>query len=214
MNSISDEVISVEEAKAALRCMRLGGFDETQALESIDSLVERIRKISTATLVDEIIENRLSENQRIFVQEYWFSGKSTAQIARERGMSQANVYRTLGRANDTITELLTPLIKYYRDLPDVQVAPLFLEQIMGICSARRSKGENIGAQLKKIRLINAVTSEQTARALCITVKKLESIENGKTEPTLELLERYSAVFGVRFNFEIVNGRRKYEWKKV
>lgn len=103
---------------------------------------------------------------------------------------------------------------YHRDLPDVQVAPLFLEQIMGICSARRNKGENIGIQLKNIRMSNAVTPEQAAKAMCITVKKLESIENSKAEPTLELLERYSAVFGVRFNFEIVNGRRKYEWKKL
>lgn len=214
MKSISDKVISVEEAKAALRCMRLCGFDETEALESIDSLVERIRKIGMSELVDDIIETRLSETQRIFVQEYWFSGKSTAQIARERGVSQANVYRTISRASETITELLTPLVRYYRDLPDVQVAPLFLEEIMGICSARRNKGENIGAQLKSIRMSNAVTPEQTARAMCITVKKLESIENGKAEPTLELLERYSAVFGVHFNFEIVNGRRKYEWKKL
>ena len=91
MKGISDEVISVEEAMAALRCMRLGGFNESEALESIDSLVERIRKLGTAKLVDDIIETDLSENQRIFVQEYWFSGKSTAQIARERGMSQANV---------------------------------------------------------------------------------------------------------------------------
>lgn len=214
MKNISDEVISVEEAKAALRCMRLGGFDENEALESIDSLVERIRKIGTAKLVDDIIETRLSENQRIFVQEYWFSGKSTAQIARERGVSQANVYRTVTRANETIAELLRPLVMYQRDLPDVQVAPLFLEQIMGICSARRNKGENIGTQLKNIRMSNAVTPEQAAKAMCITVKKLESIENSKAEPTLELLERYSAVFGVRFNFEIVNGRRKYEWKKL
>ena len=214
MKGISDEVISVEEAKAALRCMRLGGFDESEALESIDSLVGRIRKLGTAKLVDDIIETDLSENQRIFVQEYWFSGKSTAQIARERGMSQANVYRTLTRANETITELLTPLVRYHRDLPDVQVAPLFLAEIMGVCSARRNKGENIGEQLKSIRLSRAATPEQTARALCITEKQLGKIEGSVAEPTLELLEKYSAVFSVRFNFEFVNGRRKCEWKEL
>ncbi len=214
MKGISDEVISVEEAKAALRCMRLGGFNESEALESIDSLVGRIRKLGTAKLVDDIIETDLSENQRIFVQEYWFSGKSTAQIARERGMSQANVYRTLTRANETITELLTPLVRYHRDLPDVQVAPLFFAEIMGVCSARRNKGENIGEQLKSIRLSRAATPEQTARALCITEKQLGKIEGSVAEPTLELLEKYSAVFSVRFNFEFVNGRRKCEWKEL
>ena len=56
MKSISDEVISIEEARAALRCMRLCSFDEEEALESIDRLVGRIRKVGTAKLVEEIIE--------------------------------------------------------------------------------------------------------------------------------------------------------------
>lgn len=80
MKNISDEVISVEEAKAALRCMRLGGFDENEALESIDSLVERIRKIGTAKLVDDIIETRLSENQRIFVQSIGFRARARRRL--------------------------------------------------------------------------------------------------------------------------------------
>ena len=214
MKNISEQVISVEEAEAALRCMRLSGLDEYEALESVEGLVERIRKISTAKLVEDIIETRLTENQRIFVQEYWFSGKNTAQIARERGLSQASVYRTIERANDTIKELLQPLIMYQRDLPDVQVAPLFLGEIMGICSSGASKEGDLGSQLKSIRQSAAVTPEQAAEAMCITVRQLKNIEDGKAEPSLELVQRISAVFGIRFNLEFVNGRRKYEWKKA
>ncbi len=214
MKNISEQVISVEEAEAALRCMRLSGLDEYEALESVEGLVERIRKISTAKLVEDIIETRLTENQRIFVQEYWFSGKNTAQIARERGLSQASVYRTIERANDTIKELLRPLIMYQRDLPDVQVAPLFLGEIMGICSSGANKEGDLGSQLKSIRQSAAVTPEQAAEAMCITVRQLKNIEDGKAEPSLELVQRISAVFGIRFNLEFVNGRRKYEWKKA
>ena len=72
MKDISNEVISLEEARAALKCMRLCSFDENEALESIDSLVSRIRKVGTARLVEEIIENRLSDTQRRFMKEYWF----------------------------------------------------------------------------------------------------------------------------------------------
>lgn len=214
MKNISDEVISVEEAKVALRCMRLCNLDEYETLESIDSLVTRIRKITTAKLVEEIIETRLTENQRTIVLEYWFSGKNTAQIAREIGVSQANVYRTLTRANNLIKELLTPLVMYFSDLPTVRVAPLLLGEIMEICSAKRNRNDTAGTMLKNIRLSKAVTPEQASRAMCITVTELKKIEKGEKEPTLGFLLRFSEVFKVEFDLTITNGKERYKWKEV
>ena len=199
MKNISDEVISVEEARAALRCMRLCSFDETEALESVESLVHRIRKVGTARLVEEIIEKKLSETQKHFVKEFWFNEKNTAQIARENGVSQANVYRTISRANETIKELITPLVMYHNDLVITEIEPLYFSEIMNITSASERKGISLSEQLKVIRLSNAVTSEQLAKAVCITVGELEKIENGKKLPSLEILERYSRIFNVEIN---------------
>lgn len=214
MKSISDEIISVEEARAALRCMRLCSFDEEEALESIDSLIHRIRKVGTAKLVEEIIEKRLSETQRHFVKEYWYLNKNTAQIARETGVSQANVYRTIARANETIKDFITPLVMYHTDLADVKIQPLYVEEIMKICSASNSRSEKLSDKLKNIRLSNAVTPEQLAKAVCITVKELDMIEKGRKMPSVDILERYSKVFGIEFDFKISKGKGRYEWKEV
>lgn len=214
MTNISDEVISVEEAKAALRCMRLCNLDEYEALESVDCLVERIRKVTMAKLVEEIIETKLTENQRTIVQEFWFLGKNTAQIARDLCVSQANVYRTLTRANACIKELLTPLVMYFSDLHSVQVAPLLLGEIMEICSAKRSQNDTLAEMLKNIRLTKAVTPEQASRAMCITVTELKKIEKGEKKPTLGFLLRFSEVFKVEFDLTFTKGKERYEWKEV
>ena len=214
MKSISDEVISIEEARAALRCMRLCSFDEEEALESIDSLVSRIRKVGTAKLVEEIIEKRLSETQRLFVKEYWYSNKNTAQIARENGVSQANVYRTITRANETIKELITPLVIYHNDLVSAEITPLYFNEIMKITSAFRTDKTRLAGQLKNIRLSKAVTPEQAAQAVCITVNELEKIENGRKMPSAEILERYSKAFNVEINLKFINGKGRYEWKEA
>lgn len=214
MKNISDEVISVEEARAALRCMRLCSFDETEALESVESLVHRIRKVGTARLVEEIIEKKLSETQKHFIKEFWFNEKNTAQIARENGVSQANVYRTISRANETIKEFITPLVMYHNDLVITEIKPLYFNEIMNITSVSERKGISLSEQLKAIRLSNAVTSEQLAKAVCITVGELEKIENGKKLPSLEILERYSRIFNVEINLKFINGKGRYEWKKA
>ena len=60
MNNISEKIISVEEAKTALRCMRLGGLSEEEALESLDEFVFRLRELTTARIVEKIIENELT----------------------------------------------------------------------------------------------------------------------------------------------------------
>ena len=214
MKDISDEVISVEEARAALRCMRLCSFDEEEALESIDSLIHRIRKVGTAKLVEEIIEEKLSDTQRRFVKEYWYECKNTAQIARENGVSQANVYRTISRANETVKELITPLVRYHTDLTDIKIHPIYVEELMKINSAAKKKEGSLSQQLKNLRVSNAVTSEQVAKAVCITVKELEKIESGNQKVTVDLLERYSNVFGIEFNLNIINGKGRYEWKET
>ncbi|MEE1504356.1 MAG: hypothetical protein UGF89_08965, partial [Acutalibacteraceae bacterium] len=168
MKNISDEVVSVEEARAALRCMRLCSFDEGEALESVESLIHRIRRVGTAKLVEEVIENRLSDTQRKFIKEYWYENKNTAQIARDNGVSQANVYRTITRANEAIKNFIMPLVMYHSDLTDIKVQPLYFEEIMKISSAMKQKGGDVSDQLRNLRLSNGVKPEQLAKAVCIT----------------------------------------------
>ena len=194
--------------------MRLSDLSEEESLESLDLFIQRLRKVTTANLVSDIIENELTETQRDFIREFWYHGKTTSQIAREHGVSQAHAYRTVERANKRIKELMTALIKYQQDLTDVTLSPLNLKELTMISAARNSNTEELCAALKNLRISNAVPAEELADALNISVSELKKTETGQKLPSLTVLLKYSAIFGTEITITIINGRSICKCKKA
>lgn len=213
MENISERVISFEEAKAALRCMRLGGLSEEEALESLDETAERIRKVTTAKLVESIIEEKLSAVQREYFTKYWYERKNTAQIARECGVSQAGVYRAIERANETIKELMTPLIRYQQNLMTADVVGV-TQEALEICSAEKCVSSSFCDALRNLRVARGISQDCLSRALKISVRELNEIENGMRVPSIVTAMRYSVLFGIEIKMTFVNGKGVYEWKRA
>lgn len=110
--------------------------------------------------------------------------------------------------------MLTPLMMYQRDLSEINMLPLYAEDTIKISSAMRSENSRLNDLVKSIRVANAVTPEDMARAVCITVKELEAIENGKKELPVTMLAKYSKIFGIEIEMKINNGKGRYEWRRV
>ena len=53
-----------------------------------------------------VIENELTDRQRLFVEEYYFHDKSIRQIAREQGIQPSSVWKALQRAFKRIARCL------------------------------------------------------------------------------------------------------------
>lgn len=53
-----------------------------------------------------VLENTLTDTQRCLIKEYYFAGKSICQIAEERGVNRASVWRCLRRAEDRMRRYL------------------------------------------------------------------------------------------------------------
>lgn len=212
MNNISNYVISVEEANAALRCMRLSGLSESETLETLDELALRIRNLTDAKLLQDIIENRLSDAQAQVVKRYWYLGENTMEIGKALNVSQANAYRTLTRANNEIRTLMTPLIQYHNDLKDVSVVPMHITNLADILSAQKREPSSIHEALRNLRVSYAITPEHLARNLKIPVRELTDIECGKKIPAPITASRYTALFNATIKMEFHNGRGIYECK--
>lgn len=213
MENISERMISIEEARAALRCMRLGGLNEEEALESLDEVTDRIRKVTTAKLVENIIEEKLSAVQREYFKKYWYEQKNTAQIARECGVSQAGVYRAIERANETIKELMTPLIRYQQNLMTADVIPV-TQEALEICSAGKCVSSSLCETLCNLRVEKGISPECLAKALKISTKELNEIESGMRVPSIVTAMRYSVLFNMELKMTFVNGKGVYEWKRA
>lgn len=210
---MSEKMISLGEAKTALRCMRLGGLDEEEALECIDEVAERVRKVTMSELVEGIIEEKLSDIQREYIKKYWYEQKNTAQIARECGVSQASVYRAIERANEIIKDLMSPVVKYAEDSVEADVITV-TQEAMEICTARKRITESFCEALRNIRVGYAIKPETLARALKISIRELEEIESGRRVPSIVTAMRYSAIFEMEIKMTFVNGKGVYEWKKL
>lgn len=213
MKNISERIISLEEARTALKCMRLGGLDPEEALESLEETVERIRRMTTAKLVEKIIEEKLSAVQRDYIKKYWYEQKNTAQIARECGVSQAGVYRTIERANEIIRELMTPLIMYQKDLSEVDVIPV-IREALEITAAGNGNTASFCQALRNLRMERGIAPEVLAKALKISSDELNEIENGMRLPSLTTAIRYSVLFNIKIEMTFINGKGEYKWKKA
>lgn len=213
MENISERMISLEEAKTALKCMRLSSLSEEEALESLEDVVERVRRVTTANLVTNIINEKLSEVQRDYIKKYWYEQKNTMQIARECGVSQAGVYRTIERANEIIKELMTPVIQYQKDLMTAEVVPL-VQEAMETAASRESFTSSFCEELRNLRVSQGINEKSLSKALKISLKELEEIENGMRVPSITTAMRYSAIFNMEIKMTFVNGKGEYEWKKA
>lgn len=213
MNNISEKVISVEEAKTALRCMRLGGLSEEEALESLDEFAFRLRDITTSRLVEKIIENELTPIQSRVLRLYLYEGLNSAQIGRLLGVSQANAYQTLSRANETIIRLMTPLIEYQNDISNAELVPVQVGKLLEICAARNGNTDSFCEKLRNLRTAYAISEQRMASNLKISRRELEEIESGKRLPSFTATMRYSALFGIEIDMKFVNGRGVYTCKR-
>lgn len=57
--------------------------------------------------------------------------------------------------------------------------------------------KQLGNTLKRLRLIYGYTAVEMSKELGISTSHLSEIENNKKHPSLELLECYASVFGIK-----------------
>lgn len=78
----------------------------------------------------------------------------------------------------------------------------------------------IHENLKQLRLASSLTQEQAAQQLHLTRQAVSSHESGRTQPSIELLQNYAALYGVSLE-ELIFGtnregkkRKRVKWAAV
>lgn len=214
MKTFSENVLSVDEAKTALRCMRLGDLSEEEALDCLDDLVLRLRNVTMAVIVEEIIENELTPMQTKVMKLFLYDGMGVAEIGRAIGLSQAAVSKLVLRANKTIERLMTPLIKYQSDIADAEFIPIKLSRLKEICAARNASTSLFCEALRNLRVAYDIGTKQMASNLKISEWELASIEKGNRLISASLAMRYSVLFNVEIVMKFKNGRGFYSCERA
>lgn len=213
MNSITENLISLEEANYALNCMKKHLFTPDEAIETLDEYVNRVRNINLSWLTDYIIETKLSSVQREIIRKIFFESKSAAECSRETGLSLRGVYSAKARGMETIGEYIEPVIMYFRNLQDKEITPLFVAEALKTSKAQKKRAGDPGEALKNLRTANCVDTDVLARALKTDEKRILSGERGKRSFTVEEIEKYSRLFGVKITVEFNQGKVSATWIK-
>lgn len=213
MNSITDNLISVEEARFALRCMREYLFNEQEAMDSIETVVNRVRNIDMAHLTNHIIDTKLSAVQRHVIRRCCFDGVSVSQCAAELGLSLRAIYSARAKGLEIIEEYLEPLVMYFRNLPGREAVPLFAANSLKILASQSQNKSEAGNMLRNIRTAYSVSSQDIAKMSGVREKDILSSEKGARPVSVDEIENYSRIFGVNITLEFKEGKVNAEWKK-
>ncbi len=213
MNSITDNLISLEEANFALRCMKEYRFTPQEAMDSIETVVNRVRNIDMAHLTNHIIDTKLSTVQRHVIRRCCLEGVSVSQCAGELGLSLRAVYSARARGLEIIEEYLEPLVMYFRNLSGRETVPLFAANSLKILASQiQTKGET-GYMLRKIRTAYAVSTQDIAKMSGVREKDILSAEKGSRPVSVDEIENYSRIFGVNITLEFNKGKVTAIWKE-
>ncbi len=213
MNSITNNLISIEEAKYALKCIKEYSFSVSEAVDSIDSIVNRVRNIDMAKLVNHIIDTKLSPVQQTVIRRCCLEFVSANQCAQELGISLRAVYAARAKGLEIIGGYLEPVVMYFRNLPGRETVPLFVTQSLKTLAAQRKERGSINEIIKNIRVAHSVSEEDIAKMSGVRVKDILSAEKGNRALTVDEIENYSRIFGVNITLEFNEGKVTALWKK-
>lgn len=213
MKSITNSLISLEEANFALRCMKDYSFTVAEAIESIETTVDRVRNIDMAWLTNYIIDTKLSAVQRHVIRRCCLDSISANQCAQELGISLRAVYSARTRGMEIIGEYLEPLVMYFRDLPERETIPLFTSSSLKILAAQTHRQGKTGDILKNIRTAYNVSVKDTAKVMGTREKDILSAEKGARPLSVDEIENYSRAFGVNIIIEFDKGKVTAKWKE-
>ncbi len=201
MNTITDKMISLEEARFALNNITKNSFSVEEAIETVDSYVERVRLVNLAWLTDYIIQTRLTEIQRNVIKQIVFEMKSANECARELGVSLRAVYSAKSKALEIIGGYIEPILMYFQNLTDKGDVSPFLHSALQVLAAQKALDKSGGNLLKKIRLSCGADIQLTSRITGYSEKEINSLESGVKEISVSILEKYAKAFNFKMFFE-------------
>ena len=169
--------------------------------ETVDEYVMRKRKIELNCLVNEVIENELSEDEQTIVRLYWYEGKTTTQIGDIMGLSHSSISRKLSKINDIIYDKLKYAIQYRYGKDYSQAVKVIIKNKDGL-NLFHGKADSPALRIKDLRMRQGLTLTDVAQMTGISEAKLEAIEKGEKEFLVADVMRIATAFKVSCDYII------------
>ena len=166
----------------------------------------RKRDVDMSLLLEQAIENELSETERNAVRDRWYESMSVAEISSKRGISTSAVSVTLKRAQDKLYRVLGYAVKYQRGITDETAVPIFIGRARVIASARNFSGDSLAQRVHSLRLSQNLSRKALSKGSLVSAGRIAAIESGKADPDIRELAALCDFFGVTADY-IIKGEK-------
>lgn len=199
MSEISDNSFSRADIESARLAFSL--WQGTQH-ETVDEYMMRKRKIELNCLVDEVIENELTDKEKAIVHMHWFEGKSCSDIAKIIGVSHSSISRKLDKINDIIYDRLKYAIQYRYGKDYSRAVKVIIKNKDALYIFPKTN-DSPAQRIKALRLRQGLSLHDTEAMTGISASKLSSIEDKSTDITASDVMRIATAFRVSCDYIIL-----------
>lgn len=169
--------------------------------ETVDEYVMRKRKIELNCLVNEVIENELTDEEKAIVQQYWFEGKTLMEIGEAMGMSHTSISRKLSKINDIIYDKLKYAIQYRYGKDYSRAVKVIIKNKDGLYLFR-GKADSPALRIKNLRQQQGLSLTDTEAMTGISKARLEEMEKGEKDILVKDVMRIATAFRVTSDYII------------
>lgn len=169
--------------------------------ETVDEYVMRKRKIELNCLVNEVIENELTDEEKAIVQQYWFEGKTLMEIGEAMGMSHTSISRKLSKINDIIYDKLKYAIQYRYGKDYSRAVKVIIKNKDGLYLFR-GKVDSPALRIKSLRQQQGLSLTDTEAMTGISKARLEEMEKGEKDILVKDVMRIATAFRVTSDYII------------
>ena len=174
--------------------------------ETLDEYMLRKRKIELNCLVREVIENELSDTDKIIVQLHWYDNKTINQIAEIIGIDRSNVSRRLDKINGIIYDKLKYALQY-RYGKDYSASVRVIIKNKDALFVVSGSQNSIEERIRNLRLTQCMSIKDASDMTGISEKHLRDIENCTVKATAEDVRLIATAFKTSGDY-IIFGKKK------
>lgn len=165
---------------------------EGKKYESVDEYILRKRKIELNNLVNTVIENELSDEDKLIVKLHWYDGLSTTKIAAIIGADRTTIFRRLEKINSIIYEKLKYAIEYRYGRDYSRQAKIIIKNADGLhCFI---SPQEIGERLRDLRARQCLSQAEVGALTGILPERISELEKCGSKMTAAELKRISKLF--------------------
>lgn len=191
----TDKDVSMSADEAAMASLAYRQWERAQA-ESMAEYVHRRRTVDLSVLVEDAIQNELTQREREIVTMHYYDCLEVRQIAQQLHVSKSAVSRTLDRAMKKIHRVLRYAVQYQYNLKNVSFLPLAVREATVTAAARRRTVGSFAERLVQARQCENISQDKLSACVQIVPERLARLESGDALPDADEILRLALFFGM------------------